>query len=385
MQLSPLLLSLLSIALPATKAAPVGKYDSVLKFPTELHNNPDLVQLLRKRGDSIITADTDIHQVLLTFPVSVGGENINAVVDTGSRSTWLYNAFTDKSSSLCQSNSCLTSSKDIDVSNDDYAIYYRGNFAASGKWATAPLSVQGSPDVSFKFGLADSIQGTSGGFSWAGFGYDSECSDVDNPTHIVDALKMGGAISKRVFEVIYDGVTDWNSDIMGHGSLTLGGFDASKGYKFYDMVSDMQYNLAMPMKSMSNSNGLSADLDSTKAVVFDTGSTNLLMKTEYKDQILKDIQFDSDYPGFFSCSKYKDYKLEFQVDDNTSISFPLTSLSWNSYADSYDLCQLMIADLADDAAFEIVFGQYALKNMNVVFDIDSRTIGLSSSIDGILS
>lgn len=378
-------------ALCATTAtgAPISSSQSgILKFPTTLQYDPDFAEQLQKRDGSIISTGTNIHQILLTFPINLAGENINAVVDTGSRSTWIYNAFSDGGSTgnaLCQSNSCLTNANEVDVSNNDYAIFYRGDFGASGKWATAPLSIQGSSDVTLQFGLADSIQGTSGGFSWSGFGYDSDTSSIPDQTHIVDALKLGGAIGKRVFEVIYDPVSDWDSDIMGQGSLTLGGYDASKNYKFYNMVSNMKFNLAIPMLSISNSNGLSAPLQSTKAVVFDTGSTSLLMKSEYKNQILSDVQFDPDYPGFFACSQYNDYNIEFQVDESTKVSFPLTSISWNSYEADYDLCQLMIGELSDDTDFEIAFGQYALKNLNVVFDIDNRQIGFSSSVNGILS
>lgn len=373
------LLSALASGVPVKE-----KYPKVLKFPTHIRNNNIQLYNLRKRGltsDNIVESETDIHQILLTFPFTLGGHTLDVVVDTGSRSTWVYNGVNDKASSLCQLDSCFTSLDGINISNDDYAIFYRGNFGAFGKWATADLTVGGSKPVEFKFGLANTLQGSTGSYSWAGFGYDSDSSPVDSQTHLVDVLKDGGAIDKRIFEISYDDFDNWDSEIMGHGQLIIGGYDTSKNYKFFDMVNNIKYYLAIPIESVSDSNGNKIQLGGARTAVFDSGSTSLLLKQKYKDVVLKNVEFDEEYPGFFACSQYEDYKLEFQIDSTSKISIPLTDLSWNSYKEEYDLCQLMIGDLPDDVNFEVAFGQYAMKNFDIVFDIDGGQLGLSANSD----
>lgn len=378
-----LLLPSLALSLPVTgNSNNNNMYPKVLKFPTHVRNNNIQLYNLRKRGmtsDNIVETETDIHQILLTFPLTLGGHTLDAVVDTGSRSTWIYNGVNDKSSSLCQLDSCFTSLDNINVSNNDYAIYYRGDFGAFGKWSTADLSVGGSKPVEFKFGLANTLQGSSGSYSWAGFGYDSDSSPYDSQTHLVDVLYAGNAIDKRIFEIEYNDFENWEAEVMGHGQLIIGGYDDSKNYKFYDMVDNIKYYLAIPIHSMSDTNGNSINLGGVKTAVFDSGSTSLLLKQKYKDVVLKDIQFDEDYPGFFACSEYENYMLNFQIDSKSKFSIPIVDLSWNNYKDDYDLCQLMIGDLPDDVDFEVAFGQYAMKNLNIVFDIDNKKLGLSAN------
>ncbi|TID21052.1 hypothetical protein CANINC_003547 [Pichia inconspicua] len=360
------------------------KYPKVLKFPTNIRNNNIQLYNLRKRGltsDNIVESETNIHQILLTFPLTLGGHTLDVVVDTGSRPTWIYNGVNDQSSSLCQLDSCFTSLDNINISNDDYAIFYRGNFGAFGKWSTADLSIGGSKPVEFKFGLANTIQGSTGSYSWAGFGYDSDSSPVDTKTHLIDVLKDGGAIDKRILEIHYNDFDNWDSEIMGHGQLIIGGYDDSKNYKFFDMVDNIKYYLALKINSVSDSNGNKIQLGDAQTAVFDSGSTSLLMKQKYKDVVLKDVKFDEEYPGFFACSDYEDYKLEFEIDPSSKISIPLIDISWNSYREEYDLCQLMIGDLPDDVNFEIAFGQYAMKNFDIVFDIDGGQLGLSANSD----
>lgn len=350
----------------------------MLKFPTKIHNNPELVQLLKKR-DIIVETETSIHQNLLTFPLTLGGQQLNAVVDTGSRSTWIYDGVNDSSNVLCSSDSCVSSLDEITVSSDDYAIYYRGDFSASGKWSSAQLQVGNSKAVDFKFGLATSITGSTGGFSWAGFGYNSDELDMESSTHILDSLYEGGAIDKRIFQLEYSDFSNWDKTVMGNGLLTIGGYNSDKDFKFFDMIENIKYYLAIPMESMSNSNGDSIKLNNSGTVAFDSGSTSLLMKDSYKNAILGDVKFDDNYPSFFKCSDYENFKVDFQIDSTTTISLPLTDLSWNNYQDSYDLCQLMVGSLSDDVDFEVVLGQYALKNLVVAFDIDNKQLGIATN------
>lgn len=375
-----IILSLFTSLLSFTKAVPTSEnFPKVLNFETEIENNPDLVTLLKKR-DSIISVDTDIHQILLTFPLSIGGNSIKSVIDTGSRSTWIYNGQVDSSSNLCSSDSCITSTSNINVSDDSYAIYYRGDFGAFGKWATAPLSIGGSTPVDFKFGLADSVTGSTGDFSWAGFGYDSDELTRDSTTHIIDVLHENGVIDSKVFQIKYNQISNWDSNVMGTGSLTIGSYD-SVDLKFYDMTENIKYYLAMSMASIKNSNGDSINLDSAGTTVFDSGSTSLLLKQKYIDALLGDIVYDPNYKNFFKCSDYDDFILTFQIDATTSIKIPLTSLSWNNYRESNDLCQLMVGTLPDDVTFEVAFGQYAMKNLITVFDISNKRLGIASNSD----
>lgn len=375
-----ILLSLVTLCL----AHPIQQENlKVIKYPTEIHNtDKQLVSRLKKRDGSIIALETDIHQILLTFPLNIGGHLIESVVDTGSRSSWIYNGQINPSSPLCSSQSCFTSTDNIDVTDSDYAIYYRGDFGAFGKWATGKLSVGGSKEVDFKFGLADRLDGSTGGFSWAGFGYDSNEFTSDSVTHLIDALHDGGVIANRIFQIDYNELTGLDSDIMGHGTLTLGGYNAA--VKFFDMTTNIQYYLAIPMNSVSNSNGKNIALGDAKTVVFDSGSTSLLLKQKYIDAIFKDVEFDEEYKNFFKCSDYSDFKITFEIDGSSSLSIPLTDLSWNNYKDSDDLCQLMIGVLPDDVNFEIAFGQYAMKNLINVFDIENRKLGLASNNDNVI-
>jgi hypothetical protein len=373
-----LLFSAFSALLVGADAVPVSEsFPKVLKFPTTIKNSGKLLELLKR--DNIVETDVDIHQILLTFPLTLGGQSIDAVVDTGSRSTWIYNGVNDPNNILCQSNSCIKSTNDITISSDPYAIYYRGNFGAFGDWATAPLSVGNSKSVDFKFGLASNLQGSTGLYSWAGFGYDSDEFTTDSQSHIIDALKDGGAIDKRIFQIEYNNIDNWDSEIMGNGVLTIGGYDTSKNFKFFDMVDNIKYYLAIPISSVGNSNGNSIDLLGAKTAVFDSGSTSLLVKQAYKDVLLNGVNFESDYPGFFTCSNYKDFTLSFTIDSETTFTIPIIDLSWNNYQADYDLCQLMIGDLPDDLNFEIAFGQYAMKNLDVVFDIDNKQLGIVSN------
>ena len=354
--------------------------DKILKFPIQINNNPEFVQMLRKRDGKIISADTDIHQILLTFPINIANQQVNVVVDTGSRSTWFAK---DNINNLCDLNSCILNNNlnELEISNNDYGIYYTGNFGASGKWSTGELSINNSDKVNFKFGLANSIDGSSGGYSWSGFSYDidSSLSTLDE-SHLIDALKLGNVIDKRIFEIQYNKIDDWTNDIMGQGELTIGGYDEiNKNYKFFDMVDNVNIYMGIKMNSLKNSNNKSIDFENNKMIVFDSGSTSLSLKQKYIDSILSDIKYDPDYPGFFDCSSYQDYKITFQIDDNSKIELPLSSLSWNSYQEDYDLCQLMIGTIDDNSEMEAVLGQYAMKNFNTVFNIDDKKIGLSSS------
>lgn len=380
MFVNPLILStIISTFTSLTASLPVSEsYPKVLKFPTTIKNNAELLKLL-KRSDEVVETEVDIHQILLTFPLTIGGKSIEAVVDTGSRSTWFYDGANDQSNILCQTNSCLKNLDNINVSDESYAIYYRGNFGAFGKWSTAPLSVGGSKSVEYKFGLVDTLQGSTGSYSWAGFGYDSDEFGGDSATHLIDVLKDGGAIAKRVFEIQYNEISSWDSEVMGHGSLTIGGYDTSKNFRFFDMIDDIKYYLAIAVESVGNSNGDSINLGGEKTVVFDSGSTSLLMKKAYRDQVLNGIKFEDDYPGFYTCSDYQDFKLTFQIDGTSSFSIPIVDLSWNNYESDYDLCQLMIDELPDDVNFEVAFGQYAMKNLDVVFDIDDKKLGIASN------
>ncbi|KAG0675243.1 hypothetical protein C6P40_001844 [Pichia californica] len=368
--------------LPSQGLPASDHFPKSLSFETELKNDPNLVQQLKKRGE-IISVDTDIHQILLTFPLSLGGHSVKSVVDTGSRSSWIFNGVSDSSSSLCSSNSCLTSTSNIDISDDSYSIYYRGNFGAFGKWVSAPLSLGGSASAPFKFGLADSITGNTGDYSWAGFGYDSDELNRDSSTHIIDVLHESGVIDNKIFQLKYSSISSWDADIMGSGSLTIGSYDTSANIKFFDMTENIKYYLAIPMNSISNSNGDSISLDSVQTSVFDSGSTSLLMKQKYIDAILGDIVYDSTYTSFFKCSDYENFILKFNIDSTTTISIPLTSISWNQYKESNDLCQLMVGTLPDDVTFELAFGQYAMKNLITVFDIHQKRLGLASNSNSV--
>lgn len=376
-----ILLSLLS----TTLAAPISQQSKVLKFPTKIHNFGNSGPKLSKRDGTIINDGTNVHQVFLSFPLTLGGNSVEAVVDTGSDSAWVYNGVSDSGSSLCSDNSCITSTSELQISDNDYSISYTGGFGASGYWATGPLSIGGSNSVNFDFGLANSISGSSSGYSWFGFGYSSDELSQESTTHIIDALYEGGVIDQRIFQIEYNDITDWSSSVMGQGELTIGGYDTSKDVKFFTMTSDIDYYLAIPMQSIGNSEGSNMALQDEQTVVFDSGSTSFSLKQKYYDAILSDITFPySSLPNFFTCSDYEDFNLTFEIDSETSFSIPLLDLSWNNYQDSYDLCQLMVSTLSDDNAFEITFGQYAMKNLVTVFDIDNKQIGLASNTDNVV-
>lgn len=353
---STLLFTLFTSMVTVSNAAPVALPKTV-SFETSLHNSPALVNLMKKRGDDVVSVKTDIHQILLTFPSTIGGTDVTSVVDTGSRTSWIYNGESDSSNELCNTGSCVTSSNNLDVSDDDYSIYYRGNFGASGKWATAKLSLDGSDGVDYKFGLADTLTGETGSYSWSGFGYDSDEYESDTTTHIVDVLQAGGVIDHRIFQLSYGDIESWEDDVMGTGSLTIGDYNRTADVRFFNMTENIQYYLAIPMDGASTSTGNSIELAEDKTVVFDSGSTSLLMKQKYIDTLLADIVYDETYTDFFKCSSYADYKLSFKIDDDNTLTIPLLDISWNNYKDDYDLCQLMLGSVPDDVTFEIAFGQ----------------------------
>lgn len=347
-----------------------------LTFDTRLRNSAHLVQQLEKR-DTILNVDTSIHQVLLTIPMSIANQDVELVVDTGSRTTWLYNGINNINHMLCESNSCLKSENGLTIHHDeDYSIQYAGHFGASGKWATGELSVGNSDKANFKFGLADQLDGFVS-YSWSGFGYNSYNKDL-NSIHILDALKSANAIDNRVFELRYDNSYDWGKEIMGTGSLTIGDYDHSKSYNFFPLDNENSPYYRIQAQSVHNNEGDRMNLRSTKLVGFDSGSTSSYLKSIYKDVILSQVTFDENLPGFFSCSKYKDFKITLQITDNFSLTVALTDLSWNKYQEDYDLCQLMIETLDDGDTSEIIFGQYYLKNFNTVFDIDNAQFGIST-------
>lgn len=361
-------------------ASPLSATAKPLRFELDVINsNDDIVEQLRKR-DTILEVNTDIHQVLVTFPFTLAGQSVTAVVDTGSFSTWLISKTTTQKEAmeLCASKSCIDVTDDIKISEDDYSISYMGNFGATGKWAVAPISINGVNSVDFKFGLADEVRGSPSGYAWSGFGYSSLFESRNS--QMLDVLKNGGVIDHKVVALEYNDFTSWSNKIMGHGLLYLGGYDGDKELTYLEFASKILSSVQF--QNVINTNGETLALEYKKEVLFDSGSTNLLLKKNYKEFLFGHIEFDPNYPNFFKCSQYANDVIKFDIGEKI-LEIPLLNMSWNNYKESYDLCQLMVSELENSESYEIVLGQYILKNLVTVIDVDNSNIGIAANADGV--
>lgn len=358
----------------ATKWAP-----GQLRLPMEVLNpNEDVVGLLKR--DTILEVPTDIHQVLLTFQFTLADQGVTAVVDTGSFSSWLVSkeASQAAASALCASQSCVTPNSLITVTENDYSIKYMGEFGASGKWASAPLSINGVGPVDLKFGLADTVWGSPAGYAWCGFGHSTLFEARES--QMLDVLKNGGVIDQRILALEYEPITSWADKVMGQGTLYLGGYDGDKDLIYLDVLSKV--SSSVQFQSVQNNAGETLQLGYHQAVLFDSGSTNLLVKQEYLDFLFGYIEFDSQYQNFFKCSQYADDVVRIDVGGKI-LEIPLLNLSWNNYKDTHDLCQLMVSVMDRPGSFEMVLGQYVLKNLVTVIDVDSSRVGLAANAEGV--
>ncbi|GME79433.1 unnamed protein product [Ambrosiozyma monospora] len=369
------------ILLDTTSAAPIPSADvdaeplKIISFASQFrYADNELVTKLQKRDEVV---DAKFHQTVVTFPLTIDSQEITLVADTGSYSTWALKK--SVGGTLCDNGSCIDDSN-VDTSSDDYSISYVGGFSASGKLATGTVSVGGSSSASgFKFGLVDSASGDNGGYAWSGLGYNSDYSS--NNEQLLDVLKNGGVIDKKIFSLEYETENlDFGSDVMGSAELTFGGYNESNSdIKFFSQSATS--SLQTSFKSVSQGSN-SADASGSKNILFDSGSTNFSAKQKYIDVIEANYKTNADYESFFTCSDYKDTVVKFQFDDSSALEIPFLDFAWTYYQDSYDLCQLMIDTLSDSDEFEMVFGQYALKNLVTVFDVENKQVGIAPNKAG---
>lgn len=362
--------------------------DKTHQFKLTLRNEQASSELTKRGQDSILSIDTNIHQVLLTFPLNLAGQDLVAVVDTGSYSTWFLNANASEnedantkaqSGKLCSAHSCITLNDDIELTSEDYYISYMSSFGSSGTWANAPLKIGNAPPVDFKFGIAETINGTASGYSWSGFGY----SDLfeENSSQLIEVLKREGVIDKRLFALEYDPIESWERAVMGHGSLFIGGYNNQREFEYLNFISSKL--TAVKINGVIGNNGNFVALEGSQSVLFDSGSTNLIAKREYIDALLSGIEMDATHKEFFKCSAYEEYQVKFDLGNGKVLQIPILNISWNNYRERYDLCQLMISELEQTESYEIVFGQYMLKNLVTIFDIEDKRIGIAVNADGV--
>lgn len=375
------LLLVLSLAFTYCTAAPLKTAGKPLRLQFDVRNtNEEIVSHLMTKRDTILEVNTDIHQVLLTFAFTLAGQSVTAVVDTGSFSTWLISksATQEQAVALCASQSCIDVNNEIKVLDDDYHINYMGDFGASGKWALAPISINGVQSAEIKFGLADTVRGSPSGYAWSGFGYSSYFESRNS--QMLDVLKNGGVIDQRVVALVYDDFTSWSNKILGHGVLYLGGYDGEKELTYIEFSS--RISSSIQMANVINNEGEKMEVGYNKEILFDSGSTSLLLKSEYKNFLFGHIEFDTQYPTFFKCSKYANEVVKFELGGKV-LEIPLLNMTWNNYKDTYDLCQLMVSDLESSESYELIFGQYILKNLVTVIDVDNGNIGLAVNAEGV--
>ncbi|GMG21517.1 unnamed protein product [Ambrosiozyma monospora] len=371
------LLQLAVTLIDVTSAAPLpstyvdAQPLKIVSFASQFrYADNELVTKLQKRDEVV---DAKFHQTVITFPLSIDSQEITLVADTGSYSTWALNE--SVGGTLCDNGSCINATN-VDTSSDDYSISYIGGFSASGKLATGTVSVGDSSSSAsdFKFGLVDSSSGDNGGYSWCGLGYNTDYSS--NNQQLLDVLQNGGVIDKKIFSLEYETENlDFGSDVMGSAKLTFGGYDESNSeIKFFSQSHTS--SLQTSFKSVSQGSN-SVDASGSKNILFDSGSTNFSAKKKYIDAIEANYTTNANYESFFTCSDYTDTTVKFQFDDSSALEIPFLDFAWTYYQDSYDLCQLMVDTLSDDDEFEMVFGQYALKNLVTVFDVENKQVGIA--------
>lgn len=372
------MLGLLCLVLAAS-ALPTPQRRQPLKIPLEMHSqmNDTCLERLARR-DMILELPTDVHQVLLTFSMNLAEQEITAVVDTGSFSTWLMDSTAPGAKELCDNNSCLVANDQVEVTEDNYKIRYMGGFGSNGHWAHAPLKVAGQNSVDFKFGLAESSFGSSAGYAWAGFGYSRIFQSAKS--QILDALKDSDVIQSRIIGLEYEPLTSWSNKVMGRGTLFLGGYDGDKELTYLSF--DNTISSCVKFQNVENSQGQTLQLGYNQEVLFDSGSTNLLMKKEYKDILYGHINMSEEHPGFFKCSDYSNETIKFNLGEKT-LTVPLLSTTWNNYQEDHDLCQLMVTEMSDTESYELVLGQYMLKNLVTVIDVESSRVGLAPNSEGV--
>ncbi|KAJ4482386.1 putative aspartic protease [Lentinula aciculospora] len=331
-------------------------------------------------SDSIDVTDSAVTYLM---DVTIGGQDFNLLIDTGSSNTW------------CGADTQFEPNSSVESTREAVNVSY-GSGSFSGTEFTGPVVLGGSSGLTISnqsFGVASTSQGFSDTDGILGIGpvdltQGTVFGTSEVPT-VTDNLFNNGTISTESIGISYNPTT--GQDI-ANGELTFGGVDQSKitgDVTFVDITSTSPASNYWGIdQTITYGSSGSAILNSTAGIV-DTGTTLLLIATDAFQAYQQATQATLDQTtGLLKLSSSEFANLQslfFQIGD-TTFEFTANAQIWPRSMNSVlggddDSIYLIVSDLGSDSGsgLDFINGFGWLQRFYSVFDTTNSRVGIATT------